>query len=259
MIDFSGQTVLITGAAGGIGRALCQLFMERNAALIALDQSSAVLAFAEELSRSGGRVSGVVADIADRVAVIKALAPLDPIDVLVNNAGFASAGTLASTTPAIWEHEIAVNLNGAYYCTEAVLPAMQQRRRGVIINIGSVNGLTTLGNPAYSAAKAALISYTQALAVEYGRYDIRANIVCPGTVQTPAWRKRVEQEPEVFARLQKWYPLGRIAEPIDIAKAVAFLASDDARVITGAVLTVDAGLMAGNAVMAAELTLEAFS
>jgi NAD(P)-dependent dehydrogenase (short-subunit alcohol dehydrogenase family) len=135
---------------------------------------------------------------------------------------------------------------------------MQQKHSGAIVTISSVNALTTLGNPAYSAAKAALISFSQSLAVEYGRFGIRANVVCPGTVQTPAWKERIEKQPDIFEKLKKWYPLGRIAEPIDIAKAAAFLASDDARMITGSVLTVDAGLMAGNAVMAAELTLEAF-
>ena len=91
-----------------------------------------------------------------------------------------------------------------------------------------MNGLAVFGNPAYSAAKAALISFTRSMAVEYGAFNIRANIVCPGTVRTPAWSRRVARRPEIFDGLKKWYPLGRVAEPLDVARVIAFLASDDA-------------------------------
>ncbi|MEQ8699717.1 MAG: SDR family oxidoreductase, partial [Bauldia litoralis] len=110
----------------------------------------------------------------------------------------------------------------------------------------------------YSAAKAGMISLTKALAMEYGRFGIRANIVCPGTVRTPIWEHRVEKSPEILTELGKWYPLGRVANPIDIARAVGFLASDDAAAITGVVLPVDCGLSAGNIVMTREITLEDF-
>jgi NAD(P)-dependent dehydrogenase (short-subunit alcohol dehydrogenase family) len=151
-----------------------------------------------------------------------------------------------------------VNLNGAYNCCYEVLPAMQARRAGAIVNIGSVNGLSALGDAAYSAGKAGLISLTRAIALEYGRYGIRANIVCPGTVRTPIWDERISRNPDVLARLQRWYPLGRIVEPMEVMRAVAFLASEAASAITGVVLPVDCGLTAGNIVMARELTLEDF-
>ena len=96
------------------------------------------------------------------------------------------------------------------------------------------------------------------MALEYGRYGIRVNIVCPGTVRTPIWQHRVDRNPEILRKLTKWYPLGRVVEPIDVAKAVAFLASDDAAAITGVVLPVDCGLMAGNIVMTREITMEEF-
>jgi NAD(P)-dependent dehydrogenase (short-subunit alcohol dehydrogenase family) len=135
---------------------------------------------------------------------------------------------------------------------------MQAKGGGAIVNVGSVNGLSTFGDPAYSAAKAGMVSLTQSMAMEYGRYGIRVNIVCPGTVRTPIWQHRVDREPEILTKLGKWYPLGRVADPIDIAKAVGFLASDDAAAITGVVLPVDCGLTAGNIVMTRELTLEDF-
>jgi NAD(P)-dependent dehydrogenase (short-subunit alcohol dehydrogenase family) len=153
---------------------------------------------------------------------------------------------------------MAGNLNGAYHCVAAALDGLKASGRGAIVNIGSVNGLASLGDPAYSAAKAGLISFTRSLAVEYGRYGIRANIICPGTVRTPIWEHRIARKPAILAGLTRWYPLGRIAEPKDIAKAAAFLASDDAAAITGAMLPVDCGLSAGNIVMSRELTLEDF-
>jgi NAD(P)-dependent dehydrogenase (short-subunit alcohol dehydrogenase family) len=135
---------------------------------------------------------------------------------------------------------------------------MQAKGGGAVVNISSVNGLSTFGDPAYSAAKAGMISLTQSMAMEYGRFGIRVNAVCPGSVRTPIWQHRVDREPEILTKLQRWYPLGRVVEPSDIAKAVAFLASDDAAAITGAVLPVDCGLTAGNLVMTREITLEEF-
>jgi NAD(P)-dependent dehydrogenase (short-subunit alcohol dehydrogenase family) len=160
--------------------------------------------------------------------------------------------------PAGWRDDIAGNLNGAYHCVHAVIGDMVARRAGSIVCVGSVNALGALGDPAYSAAKAGLVSLTRALALEYGRYGIRANIVLPGTVRTPIWEQRAAKNPEVLATLKRWYPLGRIVEPIDVARVIAFLASDAAAAVTGVALPVDCGLSAGNLVMARELTLEDF-
>ena len=126
----------------------------------------------------------------------------------------------------------------------------------LIVAIGSVNGLGALGDPAYSAAKAGMISLTRSLAVEYGRHGIRCNIVLPGTVRTPLWERKAGADATTLERLRKWYPLGRIVDPDDVSKAVAFLASDAAAAITGVALPVDCGLTAGNIVMTRELTLE---
>ena len=262
MASFVDKTVLITGAAGGIGQALCRHFAGLGARLGAIDKSEALPAWIDTLRRDAVEAVGVVADVADDQAVSAAVAQiaeeLGPIDVLINNAGFVLQATLRTMTPEDWRAELAGNLGGAYHCSAAVLPSMQARGGGAIVTIGSVNGLTTLGHPAYSAAKAGLISFTKSLAVEYGRHGVRANVICPGTVQTPVWADRVAQKPEIFDSLVKWYPLGRIVDPLELAKAAAFLASDDASAITGAVLPVDCGLMAGNLVMSSELTLEEY-
>lgn len=258
--EFAGKVVAVTGAAGGIGRELCRYFAGEGAAIVALDRSEAVEAFAKKLVADGAQVGWAIADIADAEAVHRAFESfakaLGQIDILINNAGISRNPSLAHTTPEGWRADVDANLNGAFNCAHAVLPAMKARRRGAIVNIGSVNGLAALGDAAYSAGKAGMISLTRSLALEFGRYNIRVNIVCPGTVRTPIWDERASRNPEVLRQLTRWYPLGRIVEPIEVMRAVAFLASDAASAITGVVLPVDCGLTAGNIIMARELTLE---
>jgi NAD(P)-dependent dehydrogenase (short-subunit alcohol dehydrogenase family) len=255
------RVVLVTGACGGIGRVLCKRFVEQGDMVLALDiDATALAALATELGAA--QVTPVVVDIGDAAAVsdavAKAVAVCGPVDVVVANAGAAEGLTLAKTDAASWQRDVHLNLNGTYHTVEAVRASMIERESGVLVLIGSVNGMASLGHPAYSAAKAGLISYTKALALELGRYGIRANIVCPGTVKTQAWQARVDKNPQVFEALKKWYPLRDFATPDDIADAVLFLASQAARVITGVALPVDGGLMAGNRLMAEELTLEQF-
>jgi NAD(P)-dependent dehydrogenase (short-subunit alcohol dehydrogenase family) len=259
---FKGKVVAVTGAAGGIGQALCRYFLYAGAMVAAIDRNTAVERLAAELQAPVGKLYATVADIGDPATVAQTFAALisaaGPIDVLINNAGGSDHPTLASTDPAGWQHEINTNLNSAYSCAHAVIPGMKAKGGGVIIAIGSVNGLCALGDAAYSAGKAGLISLTRSLAQEYGRYGIRANIVLPGTVRTPLWQKRAAKDPKVLETLRRWYPLGRIVEPEDVAQAVGFLASDAASAITGVALPVDCGLMSGNIVMTRELTLEEF-
>lgn len=261
-MEFQNKVIAVTGAAGGIGRELCRFFAKEGAAIAALDRSPALTGFAEELRAAGFRIEPAVVDIVDARAVASAFAKLASmlgrIDILINNAGATKHPTLEHTTPAGFSEEIGINLNGAYNCTYAALPDMKARGAGVIVNIGSVNGLAALGDAAYSAGKAGLISLTRSLAQEFGRYNIRVNIVCPGTVRTPIWDERLAKNPAVLAQLERWYPLGRIVEPIEVMRAVAFLASDAASAITGVVLPVDCGLSTGNIVMARELTVEGF-
>lgn len=261
-MSFKDKVVVITGAAGGIGQALCRRFGAEGAKLGLIDRSHTVAEVAAKLRGEGVTVEAVMTDIGDEGQVKSTfeqiVRALGPVDILVNNAGFSGYSTLEKTAPHEWAMVVNGNLNGAYTCAHAVLPGMKAKRAGAIVNIGSVNGLSALGDPAYSAAKAGMIAMTQALAMEYGRYGIRTNIVCPGTVRTPIWQARVDRNPEILTQLGKWYPLGRVVEPEDIANAVVFLASDAAAAITGAVLPVDCGLTAGNIVMSRELTLEDF-
>ena len=259
-MTFEDKVVAITGAAGGVGRSLCRYFIDQGAKVGAIDKKASVESLASDLKAAPKTFASAVADISEPHEVERAFASLTgalgPVDVLVNNAGGSAHRTFARTDPAGWRQDINVNLDSAYYCTQAVIPGMLAKHSGVIINIGSVNGLSALGDPAYSAAKAAMISLTRSLAQEYGPYGVRANIVLPGTVRTPLWEKRAAKDPKVLETLRRWYPLGRVVEPVDIAKAVGFLASDAASAITGVALPVDCGLTSGNIVMRGELTLE---
>lgn len=250
------RLTLVTGAAGGIGRALVERFVGGGDRVIAHDRFrdalDAVLGAYEP-----GRVLPITSELPDLDALNRVLAPVvaehGPIGAVVANAGSTESPSLAATQPGSWQRDVDANLNAGYCTVEAALAGLV-RTRGNVVFIGSVNGLTALGDPAYSAAKAGLISYARSIAMEYGRHGVRANVVCPGTVKTPIWQARAEANPQVFDDLRKWYPLGDFATPEDVADAVWFLASPQARMISGAVLPVDGGLMAGNRLMAAELT-----
>ncbi|WP_210418089.1 SDR family NAD(P)-dependent oxidoreductase [Ruania zhangjianzhongii] len=235
MAEFSGKVVAVSGGASGIGAEICSQLAEAGADVYALD-----------LRGEHPQVPTISVDVADSAAVRDAIDAIGlGVDILVHGAAVAEAAGLHEMTDAEWQRERAIALDGGFYLARAVLPAMIARRAGVIINIGSVNGHAAYGQPSYSAAKAGLESLTQNLAVRYGPFGIRANAVAPGTVRTPAWRSREESNPAIFDQLARWYPMGRVGLPEDVAHAVLFLASDRASWITGTTLTVDGGLTAG--------------
>ena len=249
------KVALVTGAASGIGRATAELFAREGARVIVADRNAAGAEdTVRRITAAGGIGVPITANVADARSVdamaTRALAAYEHVDVLVNNAGIALGDDILHIDEAAWDQNMAVVLKSVYLCSKALLPQMIARRQGVIINIGSVNGLQGLGQEAYSAAKAGMINLTQNMAVKYGPAGVRANCVCPGTIRTPIWQPRVEQDPTVLDRLRAWYPLGRIGEPEDVARAVLFLASDEAAWVTGIVLPVDGGLTAGSYRMA---------
>ncbi|MCO5974295.1 glucose 1-dehydrogenase [Actinoallomurus soli] len=239
---FSGRSVVVTGGGAGIGRAIALRFGAEGARVLIADLDAA------GAERTAGEIPGarsVAVDVTDRASVRAALADL-PVDVLVNNAGGATDAAFEELPEDLWDRDVDLCLKGTFLCTQAVLPAMLRRGGGVIVNVASVNGLTHLGNEAYSAAKAGVLSLTRGVAVRYGPGGIRCNAVAPGTVRTSAWDERERQSPGVLDRVAGWYPLRRVGTPDDIAAAVLFLASDEAAWISGATLPVDGGLLAGN-------------
>jgi meso-butanediol dehydrogenase/(S,S)-butanediol dehydrogenase/diacetyl reductase len=252
MSRFDGASVLVTGGGSGIGRAICRRFAADGASVLVAD---VVGERAQEVAELIGGAA-VQADVTVAADVARMVEEAGRVDVLVNNAGGGMADDLLAIDETEWDADVAVNLKSAFLCTKAVLPGMIERGAGVVVNIASVNGIAFFANEAYSAAKAGLINLTGSTAVRYGRHGIRAVAIAPGTIRTPIWQERVDKEPEIFERLLRWYPLARVGEPEDVAAAAAFLASDDASWISGEVLRVDGGLLAGNAHMARELVAD---
>lgn len=255
------KVALVTGGGSGIGQAICRLFAQEGATVAVVDR---YLNRAEQtvalVTEAGGRAIALHADVSRRTDVETmtqhTLDRLGRVDILVNNAAVAEGDDILTIDEETWDLNLRVVLKSVYLVSRAVLPDMLGRRQGAVVNIASVNGLTGIGEPAYSAAKAGVINLTKNMAVRYGPMGVRANVICPGTIQTPIWQPRLEQDPNVFERLTRWYPLGRVGQPEDVANAALFLASDEAAWITGAVLNVDGGLMAGSYRMSRDLSGE---
>lgn len=251
------RTVLITGAVGGIGQALVAKYHAMGDRVLAQDRNEQGLTQLLATHQSSARILPILAELTDEQSLQQALPADQPIDVVIANAAWADGLTLRSMDSKVWRSDIENNLNTAYLTVSTALSGLIQQK-GNVVFIGTVNAYTALGHPAYSAAKAGLISYMKSLVLEYGRQGLRFNLISPGTVKTPAWQARVDKDPHVFTKLKKWYPLQDFATPEDIAEAAWFLSSPQARMISGAILNVDAGLSAGNPVMAAELTLQTY-
>lgn len=239
--EFHGKKVLITGAAGGLGSALVKVFADGGADLILCDQSADLF--------KGSTWPVQTFDLLDVASIGNAaeeiVARHGAPDVVVNNAGWTRAETFAALTSENIDAEIRLNLTGVATFTNALLPAMIARGAGAFVFISSVNSIAHFGNPAYGAAKAGINAFSRGVAVECGRKGIRSNVVCPGSIRTPAWAHRLARDPSIMDKLQRLYPLARIVEASEVAEAVAFLASARASGITGTVLPVDAGVSAG--------------
>ncbi|GAB0117706.1 SDR family oxidoreductase [Acidisoma sp. 7E03] len=248
----------VTGGGGDIGGAIADVLASRGWGVICADISAErAEAVVARVRAAGGAAEAMQLDVTEEAAVetaARAALAIGEVRALVNNAGRAFSDTMRGLDFATWRRDIALNLDSAFLCTKA-FEAHLLERRGVIVNMGSVNGVSgSFGHPAYSAAKAGLLHLTQCLAVEYGPYGVRVNAVAPGTVRTRAWEARLAANPDVFTEVTAWYPLRKVATPLDVARAVAFLVSEDASHITGAVLPVDGGITAGLTQLQASIT-----
>lgn len=255
---FHRSVVLVTGSGSGIGRVLAQRFAREGAVVAAFDvDAQAAADTAGAVSARGGEARSFGGDVTSRIDVARAtdavIEEFGRIDILVNNAAVASDQPFDEITDELWDRDVAVTLRGGFVCSQVALPAMVRGGGGVIVNIGSVNGMTFVGQDAYSAAKAGLLSLTRGVAVRYAANGVRCNLVAPGSIRTPAWDERLSRDPGLLDRLARWYPLGRVGTPDDVADAVLFLASDQASWITGTCLSVDGGLLAGNPRMRADI------
>lgn len=242
MINFSGQRVVITGAAGGVGRALVETFKAYGAEIVAYDVQDADFSNLqiEEIHRF---------DLTDTDAMRKAAAATcqdkQPPVAIINNAGWTRAETMKDVTPQLLDYELDLNFRAVAALSQEFLPIMRQHG-GNFVFISSLNALAHFGNPAYAAAKAGLLAWSRAIATEEGRNNIRSNAIVPGSIRTSAWTDRLEADPALADRLEVLYPLGRFVFPKEVAQTAAFLASSLASGITGVTLPVDAGISAGN-------------
>ncbi|KPF46112.1 SDR family oxidoreductase [Rhizobium sp. AAP43] len=246
------SVAVVTGAAGDIGRAIAKRLADSHDLVVLLDLDGDAAAMAAASLGDNDRFVPLACDVTNEVELGRAastVAALGLVHTLVNNAGAARAVSLSDTDGDIWRRDNALNLEAPFLCFRAFEAALKESH-GALVNIASVNGMAVFGHPAYSAAKAGLIHLTKLIAVEYGKFGIRANAVAPGTVRTQAWEARASANPQVFEEAKRWYALRRIATAQDVANAVYFLASEQAAAITGVCLPVDCGLTAGQAELA---------
>ena len=243
-MKLKAHTALITGAGQGIGRACAEVFAHRGADLLLLDKNAATLAAVAKITEQlGAKVTALVIDLTDLDNLRKKLEPFcrEPVvDILVNNAGFDRPGTSAKLDMAGFDAVIGIHLSVPLFLIKFFLPAMRARKWGRVINVSSIYGLIgAKGEAAYSTAKAGLIGLTKSIAREAARDGVTVNAVLPGLTRTPTIENFMAQKFK-DAIIQET-PLGRMAEAEEIARVIAFLASDDASYITAATIPVCGG------------------
>ncbi|MGO8735439.1 MAG: SDR family NAD(P)-dependent oxidoreductase [Terriglobia bacterium] len=244
----AGKTALITGGGNGIGREIVLRFAAEGARVVSLDMDEAGNAQTGSLVRdTGGRCDPVQGDVSVAADVERAFRVAGAVDALINNAAVWSGdGLLHQVAELDWDHVIDVCLKGVFLCCRQALHGMMERRSGVIINMSSVNALTGIHLAAYTAAKGGMLSLTRLLASHYGRFGIRTNAICPGTILTESSRQYYAENPAMAAELRALYPAETFGTPADIAECALFLCSDQAGFINGSVIVVDGGLVAGH-------------
>lgn len=236
-----GKIALVTGAGQGMGRAIARRFAEEGATVVALDlnQENALAT----LDGIGGASCAMALNVADSKAVAETFASIvqrfGRIDILINNAGIGSVDSFADISDETWARVTGVNLDGAFYCAREAVRAMQKAAApGVIVNVASTAAVSGDGPAHYVASKAALIGLTRSMAKELAPQGIRVNTLVPGPTNTPMMQGIPKEWSEAII---KGVPLGRMAEPEDIARAALFLASDDSGFVTGQNLAVNGG------------------
>jgi NAD(P)-dependent dehydrogenase (short-subunit alcohol dehydrogenase family) len=248
---FESRTALVTGAASGIGRATAQLLASEGAHCVLVDISEAGLEESRAaLEAAGHSATSVVADVSDRescfAAVERAVHATGRLDVLCNVAGTGHMRRTTEVEEAAWRHVMGVNIDGPFFLSQAAIPHLTVHPKSAIVNVASVAGL--IGQAycaAYCASKAALVSLTKTLAIEYAKTGLRTNCICPGGVSTPilaSFAAPEDADPDYLRRLGL---IPKITRPEEVAETIAFLACDDARSINGVSVPMDFGLTAG--------------
>ena len=239
------KIAIVTGAGQGIGRGIAEKLAAEGATVVVTDVNETT---AKETAEAvGAGAVGIPADVTSRESVDAMVGQVRErfgrIDVLVNNAGWDKVGPFVDSDPADWDKAIQINLYGVLNTSKAVLPIMAEQGAGSVVNLASDAGrVGSSGEAVYSAAKGGVISFTKTTAREMARHQVNANCVCPGPTDTALFASVTQDNPKLRDALIKAIPMRRLAQPADLANAVAFLASDEAAYITGQTLSVSGGL-----------------
>jgi 3-oxoacyl-[acyl-carrier protein] reductase len=246
-MPLAGRVALVTGAGSGIGEATARRFAAEGAVVVVNDvDGDRARAVATAIEKEGGKAVAVPANVTRRDEVERMVAGIvaehGRLDVLINNAGINRDAMSHKMTEEQWDQVLTVNLKGTFLCAQAALPRMRERGWGRVVNTSSIGSLGNIGQANYSASKAGVIGLTKTLALEYAKYGVTVNCVAPGAVMTPMLAGVPDQ---IREKITAQIPVGRIAEPREIAAVHAFLASDEAAFITGQVVFVDGGMSVG--------------
>jgi len=240
-----GKVAFITGYGSGLGRAIAVLYAKEGAAVAGTSRSEAKgRETAALIEKDGGRTLFLAGDVGDssrmEAIVQEAIRAFGGMDILVNSAGIRTNGSITDITEAEWDRTLDTNLKGVFVVSRLVIPLMMERGGGVILNIAARSGIAgQAGRAAYCASKGGMVTLTEAMAMDYAPHRIRVNCICPGPTRTPMVDTSTAER---MARYAKRVPLGRIGEPEDIAYAALYLASDEASLVTAAILPVDGGM-----------------
>lgn len=258
MFRLDGKTAVITGAGSGIGRAIAVAFAGQGARVVAADinlgaaEETAALA-AENAKAGGGTAVGRTVDVTQSASVKSLMdgikSEFSALDILVNNAGVSHVGNVETTTEADFERLFQVNVKGVYLCTQSAIQHMLAQGRGVILNMASIASLIGVADRfAYSMTKGAVLTMTYSTAIDYVSRNIRCNAICPARIHTPfvdgfIARTYPGKEAEVFEKLSRYQPVGRMGKPEEVAALAVYLCSEESSFVTGAAYPLDGGVL----------------